>query len=784
MEQGAITIGRGMDNDWVLPDPERIVSNRHCTIQYRDGEYFITDTSTNGVFVNHSEDRIERGESVKLHDHDHLSLGTYELLVHIEPAAGYDTGSVTAAGLVTDIISTPDLNGNRSDDIAASVPPLGESVAMGKDALQASEDEDDAEEDFNTEKPKSKSSKEEEYLGVTEFEWPIDKIDPSVAASSESETPDSAMSESAEENVSKVANLSQEVARQDIEELDKSEDSDDGQAHSAMTSELEELFLVDDDRSALGSALQENIENRDAPEAPLPEQLDLAEKGQTAQRDPEQEQSAQVAEVSEQESMNSKEHRALEERSSPEDPMDLSESVAAPGQFGEVIPENWWREESSQINELSAASIELPIQQPDFLLETRLAEHFRQQQKYFTTLIKGSYRYLQPYHWGIETLQLDNDALARGKIALALARGLMPDGTFFDMPAANGLPEPLSIGREIRQTYVVLRPCDDHSALGEWHHGKSAPLEISDNQSYQGQLPPLRLQLDSGTASDQSGIAIARIREVRPDQQIVLDETYVPPALDCHQIPILNNYIYEIRNLLQHCGNNLALELDAKSDDNGDVVPLLLLQVINRYEVCFAHLANAALVHPVDLYQQMSQMVAEIATFVKHQRRPVRVTAYDHRNLEVTFAPLLTELRQLLSVDRQQAIQIPLKERGYGIYMAVLGNRERRFLESANLVLEIHTQRGTETLTDLLPNSVTIGPVEKIAQLVNQKQSGIGLNPLPEAPKGMTAQANAMYYQIDNNCPAWQQLATSKGLAFHVTEELSELDMGLWVITA
>jgi type VI secretion system protein ImpJ len=788
IEQGAITIGRGVDNDWVLPDPERIVSNRHCTIQYRDGEYFITDTSTNGVFVNHSEDRIERGESLKLHDHDHLSLGSYEFLVRIEPAAGFDDiGGVTAAGLVTDIIFTPELDGDQPAAVAASVPHLGESGAMGEDALQGSEYGDDLEEELNTEKPKSESSKEDEYLGVTEFDWPADKNGANSTAASELDISDPAASETAEEDVLKVDDIPQGVAHQDIAETDESTDLDDSQAHGAMTSELEELFGVDEDRPA--AALRENVLERETPGdiTPFSEELEISEKAQTAQGDAQQEKAAEVKDLSEYKSMDSEPQVVLERNPSPEKDVDLRKSFEAPNQSDEIIPEDWWRDESSQIHELPVSAIDLPIQQTNFLLETRLAEHFREQQKHVSFLINGFYRYLQPYCWGIETLQLDEDALARGEIAIALARGLMSDGAFFDVPTADEAPEPLPIGREIREAHVVLSPSGDYEAAREQQQNnsqfpRSAPVDINGDVSFQTQRLPLRLQLDSKISSQQPGIAIARIREVRPDQQVILDETYVPPALDCHQMPILNDHINEIRDLLQHCGNTLAVELDAKSDDNAAVVPLLLLQVINRYDVGFAHLANTALVHPVDLYQQLIQLVAEMATFVKNQRRPSNITSYDHRNLGPTFAPLLTELRQLLRVHRQQARQIPLQERGYGVSVAFLGDRERRLLESADLILEIGA--AGKTLTGLLSNQMTIGPVEKIAQLVNQKQPGIGLNPLPTAPRGVTPKNNTGYFRLDKQSPAWQQLSTSKGLAFHVMEELAELEMRLWVITA
>jgi type VI secretion system protein len=42
------SIGRSLDNYWVLPDPQRYLSGHHCRIFSRDGTYFVEDTSQNG----------------------------------------------------------------------------------------------------------------------------------------------------------------------------------------------------------------------------------------------------------------------------------------------------------------------------------------------------------------------------------------------------------------------------------------------------------------------------------------------------------------------------------------------------------------------------------------------------------------------------------------------------------------------------------------------------------------------------------------------------------------
>lgn len=92
LDRGELTIGRGLDCDWVLPDPERLVSSRHCVVQFRDGSYYLTDTSTNGVTLEHSGLRLRRGNSERLQDGELIRLGNYEIQARIE-APEFSAGS-------------------------------------------------------------------------------------------------------------------------------------------------------------------------------------------------------------------------------------------------------------------------------------------------------------------------------------------------------------------------------------------------------------------------------------------------------------------------------------------------------------------------------------------------------------------------------------------------------------------------------------------------------------------------------------------------------------------
>jgi type VI secretion system protein len=77
-------IGRAPDNDWVLPDPQRYLSAHHARVQFRDGAYYLLDTSTNGVYVNDGTVAIGRRNPYPLRDGDRLRLGEYRVLVSID----------------------------------------------------------------------------------------------------------------------------------------------------------------------------------------------------------------------------------------------------------------------------------------------------------------------------------------------------------------------------------------------------------------------------------------------------------------------------------------------------------------------------------------------------------------------------------------------------------------------------------------------------------------------------------------------------------------------------
>lgn len=91
---GEISIGRGADNDWTLPDPDRTLSRRHCVIAFRSGGWQLGDVSANGTFLNREADPVGPGGPRDLRDGDRLRLGAYEIEVRISDDAWQQGGAV------------------------------------------------------------------------------------------------------------------------------------------------------------------------------------------------------------------------------------------------------------------------------------------------------------------------------------------------------------------------------------------------------------------------------------------------------------------------------------------------------------------------------------------------------------------------------------------------------------------------------------------------------------------------------------------------------------------
>lgn len=98
------TIGRSLQNDWILPDRDRYVSGRHATIDHKGGIYYLLDTSSNGVYINDEVEPVGKGNPRRLFNGDRIRMGDFQFAVSLDSGEGLEMPPESQPTVVPDNI--------------------------------------------------------------------------------------------------------------------------------------------------------------------------------------------------------------------------------------------------------------------------------------------------------------------------------------------------------------------------------------------------------------------------------------------------------------------------------------------------------------------------------------------------------------------------------------------------------------------------------------------------------------------------------------------------------
>jgi type VI secretion system protein ImpJ len=426
-------------------------------------------------------------------------------------------------------------------------------------------------------------------------------------------------------------------------------------------------------------------------------------------------------------------------------------------------------------------------------------QHFQQQDRYLTRLLDARVQAAAGHGWGFQSLALDEAALLQGKIALASAHGVLPDGMPFAVPAHDPAPPAIDIPADARDELVLLAVAMARPGVAESDVEDASPsmpprfhaidIEAADSHAASLRQAPLqigrlnlRLLLERDANEGFTHLGVARIVERRADGHVTLDTQYIAPTLHVQGQLSLDSYLREVVGLLHQRGEALAARLAQPGRAGvGEIADFLLLQVCNRYEPLLVHLQSLPVLHPERFHALLLTLAGDLATF-RERKRPVDFPPYNHDQLAPCFRAVMTDLRQSLSmVLEQTALPIELQDRKYGVRVAIIADVELQ--RSAQFVFAVNAQMPSEALRARFPTQVKIGPAERIRDLVNLQLPGVGLRPLPVAPRQIPYHAGFSYFELETRGnELWRQLETSGGLAMHIAGDFPGLELEFWAI--
>ena len=425
-------------------------------------------------------------------------------------------------------------------------------------------------------------------------------------------------------------------------------------------------------------------------------------------------------------------------------------------------------------------------------------QHFQQQDRYFERYIEGRCEAMGGYLWGLLNIELDTELLKLGKVGISKARGVFPDGSPFSFPDADALPTVLDVPENTTNEMVYLclpvrRPgsmeiTEQENQLSLARHLVNK-LDVRNNTGENGEVAEVGvgqlnviLKLGSEDLNGYTKIGIARIQEYVDDKAVSLDDAYIPPMLDCLKSPVIASLLTEIHGLINHRAEALSGRLaDSGRAGSAEIADYLLLQALNRMEPLVAHISTINQLHPLACYTELVQMAGELATFTTRNKRPPEFPRYQHEELQPVFNSVLISLRQCLStVLEQTAVALDLAERKYGIHVAPI--TDHSFIGKGTVVLAVKADVPSNQLRSNFPGQVKVGPVERIREFISANVPGIGMQPLPVAPRQIPYHAGFTYFELDRSSDIWSVMQTSGGFAIHVGATFPGLTMELWTI--
>ena len=423
-------------------------------------------------------------------------------------------------------------------------------------------------------------------------------------------------------------------------------------------------------------------------------------------------------------------------------------------------------------------------------------QHFQQLERATEEFATAQVRALTHLNWGLSVIEYDLPLLRQGQFRLLACRGLLPDGTPFDAPGTDALPEAISVASEhMGQTVWLDLPLrtpgepeyllEDEVAAGRRGLAHLAELrDCSDREqeSVEAHLVGLNLQLivSKGPPPGYAAIPLRRIEALGQNLEVRLDAGFAETVAVASGSAYLKGVIADIGNRLAQRSRNSSGRA-ARGGSTEALYEFLFLLAVNRHAPVLRQLVADADIHPYALYMRLLEMAGELASFGEVSREAPQFPPYDHADQHSSFQPVTDLLRAALSqVLPQTAVRIPLIPGPLGAFQGLLPDT-RLASQKNRFVLGVLSAFAPELVRSNFAGIAKVSTPETIKSLVSSQAPGFVLHPLAVVPNEVrNPNPRAVYFEIAPRPEDYRGLVN--GVAVHVAKRIEGLSLELWVL--
>ncbi|MCD8213082.1 MAG: type VI secretion system baseplate subunit TssK [Campylobacter sp.] len=445
--------------------------------------------------------------------------------------------------------------------------------------------------------------------------------------------------------------------------------------------------------------------------------------------------------------------------------------------------------------------------------------HFEQQERYFERNINlktiSSFANL----YGILDIHISNELLEQGKIGLARISAIAQDGSVFNAPEEDELPEPLEIEFDsLASSVIVLKiPIGNlvvdvslqNSITNSKFRAKRAIIaskthddanadilnELNDEDEYllgsafnqdKKSIVLASLKTKLGILGSKTPyeleIPICKIQNINSSKQIKLDDKFIPTCLDISKHSFIRQFIDEIIYATkQHKQtlSNIFKSID-QTKNTLDFATYLSLNMLKKWNIIFSHMASKQKIHPEYFYEKLLDFQTDLTALSNDEQFSEFIT-YNHDDLTSTFTILINNIRLLFSkILSPKYTMAHIVTNAHGFFDCIFDNSG--IIENSELFLAVSSNAGSDYLLRNFKEQCKIHTQSSIKNIVASQLKGLNIEQISVIPTTLPKLNGYVYYKLDKNDKLFKAFAGENVISVYVTNNITKPDIRMWAV--
>ena len=432
-------------------------------------------------------------------------------------------------------------------------------------------------------------------------------------------------------------------------------------------------------------------------------------------------------------------------------------------------------------------------------------QHFQQQDQYHEHRLHESVQVLHPYAWGVDTLQIDRDALGNNALRLLELSLRFQDGELYSAPGLDDLPDTVDLsqlpaGGQSVTFYVALpafKPFGGNFGDAGAPGGNAVRFQQTNRDTpdlythaASAQLSYLkktvRLVSEFEPRDSYVHFPLVRLRRAATGG-FELDASFLAPSLSVRSAPPLFHQLRRLLDALQAkvsalYGHHREPSKNVIEFRSGDMSSFWLLHTASTAYASLSHYYQHPSLHPERLYEQLLALAGGLMTFSKSWTLG-DLPAYSHADPGPGFDTLYQIIRELLdTVISSKYFAIALREVKPSYHHGMLDSQ--KIDDKTTFYLAVSAELPASEIVDIVPLRFKVGAPDDVEKFVLSAMPGVRLQHAPQVPAAVPVRPDAVYFSIEARGQMYERMLQAQSISIYVPGGMQDLKLDLVAVTS